>query len=874
MTVAPATRDDQAPIVKFALTWANAGCSVIPIRADGTKRPAVEWKRNQVKSIHPSSYFREFASGMGIGVVCGQVSGNLEMTELEGRATSERTLQAIGDACDDLGVGDAFARIMGDEEGYVELTPSGGIHLLYRISDHEVPGNIKIARRPATPDELARDPLDKVKVLAETRGEGGYVIVAPTSGTVHPSGLEWMVLSGEIGQIPAITWAQRNLIHQAINDVLDESPPPQSAPVTPKIPTQRTGSGQLPGDDYNERADWADILEPHGWTLHHYSGDTAYWTRPGKSKRDGHSATTGHAGIGAKDRLFVMSSATEFDADVPLSKFFVYTHYEHRGDFKAATRTLSRQGYGDQRPASMRQNVDFDWSQESNVDSPPRQPSPVEGPWEDGWDDSPEPKAEPAVTPFRLPRPVGIRDYTLSGAVVRFVDDYHRYIRYVEEEKTWRVWDGVSWVKDLGGSRVSGAFEAMTETMRAEAEALADDDPLKKPYQAHVRKLRNSSRASLTSMIASWVTASTEEFDADPRYLNLRNGVYDLVADRFLAHDPKYMLTKVAGVSYDPDAKAPRAEVFFADLLPSDQIREFTLQGLAYTLTGEADRKALFISQGASNTGKTQIAELAQGIFGDYAVSVSPGTFTRRREHGPNPELHNMRGARFVYTSETSHDIQLDEELVKRFTGKDTMSTRTLYEKPQQWIPQCVLWIATNNLPRFSSDSEAMWRRVKTIRFTSEFTDDGSSGHEAIPNIGRTLAKEEGSGLLNMLLDALRRYREAGRLVEPQELKDSIAGHRQDTDPLVQWVTEVQEKGQLVADPMATVAVSTLRRAYSVWCQDQGCGAMAAQRFGAALAALMKYEKRRSHGETVVEGWRWAGVTWNRADPLFKEKWE
>jgi hypothetical protein len=37
------------------------------------------------------------------------------------------------------------------------------------------------------------------------------------------------------------------------------------------------------GDDFNERADWADILLPVGAVLHHESGGVRYWTRPGKT---------------------------------------------------------------------------------------------------------------------------------------------------------------------------------------------------------------------------------------------------------------------------------------------------------------------------------------------------------------------------------------------------------------------------------------------------------------------------------------------------------------------------------------------------------------------------------------------------------------
>ena len=552
-----------------------------------------------------------------------------------------------------------------------------------------------------------------------------------------------------------------------------------------------------------------------------------------------------------------MSSATEFNTDEPLSKFFVYAHYNHNGDLAAATRELAGRGYGSAAPKFVKPDYDA-WDQQEP---------------KDGWDwstvDSPKKDAY-----LSLPRTSRHRqDYTITGAANRFVAEQGHFFWYVIEEKTWRCWNGTHWERDELGACVSGAFEAMTDDMLDEADRLmeqatADPDklPIAKALNKHVNSIRNANRTNILTLIANQRRISASEFDTDPRYLNLQNCVYDLLEDKPLPHHPKYMLTKVAGIEYNPDATAPRAENFFAELLPSAQMHEFVMQGLAYSLTGEADRKAAFVLQGVSNSGKTQLTELAQGVFGDYAVSVSPGTFTKRRENGPNPELHDMRGARFVYTSETSYDIALDEELVKRVTGKDTMSTRTLYEKNQRWVPQCVLWIATNNLPRFGSDAEAMWRRIKTVRFVNEFTDDGSSGHVAQPNIGRTLARVEGSGVFNLLLAALRRYRDAGCLFEPQELKDSVADHREQTDPVHQWVAVVQEKNQLRPCPGSRANFSLLRRAYAAWCIDEGFQPLAAQRFGIALGQAIKCSKQRSNGETWVVDWEWSGANWITGD--------
>jgi hypothetical protein len=102
----------------------------------------------------------------------------------------------------------------------------------------------------------------------------------------------------------------------------------------------RDDGGLLPGEDFEQRATWEEILEPHGWTKDRTVGEEIHWTRPGKD--GGTSATTGHnAGL----HVFT-SSAPPFGANENYSKFAVYALLEHTGDFSAAAKALSEQGYG------------------------------------------------------------------------------------------------------------------------------------------------------------------------------------------------------------------------------------------------------------------------------------------------------------------------------------------------------------------------------------------------------------------------------------------------------------------------------------------------------------------------------------------------
>lgn len=326
---------DTARLIRAAQVWYDAGCCVIPAKADGTKRPFGNWTEYQQQRPTWQQIEQWLNSGQydGFGIICGQVSGGLEMFEIEGRAAD--LYDPLGMRMIEHGYADLWHRLC---TGYREKTPSGGFHWLLRVDQPR--HNLKLARRPATTDELIDKPDETIKVLIETRGEGGFTIVAPSGGRTHPDGLNWQRVEGAPARIPVITVEERDALH-AIAATFDQLPTDDPAP--PRSSSTRDPlDGLRPGDDYNQRANWADILT--GWTYTGQLGGAATWRRPGKNI--GISATTGR---NDGDNLYVFSTSTPFDTEKPYSKFAAYTLLEHSGDWAAAARALRRNGYGQQR---------------------------------------------------------------------------------------------------------------------------------------------------------------------------------------------------------------------------------------------------------------------------------------------------------------------------------------------------------------------------------------------------------------------------------------------------------------------------------------------------------------------------------------------
>lgn len=330
MTAVP---DDQ-DMLAAALAAYDAGLCVVRAATDGTKKPVGYWQRWQQQRPTRDQVIAWFSSGhAGMGTICGEVSGGLEMFELEGR------VGAAGR--------DEFARRMkaaGHEflwrkllDGLVVISPSDGRHFVYRV-DGPVDGNTKLARNAAS------------ETLIETRGEGGFVVLPPSHGTVHPSGRSWQRSRGTFESIATLTAAEREALF-AVARSFDEAPAPK--PVQPVATSHRAQVQQWQrgsvGDSWYDAV--VDHLE-HTWTmralLEHYGWTHVYDDRHGRQLLRRPGKDEGVSGsVNGNGRFHPFSSSTPFpsaaaDKGSPTYDLLdVIATYEHQGDRDAAAREIA-----------------------------------------------------------------------------------------------------------------------------------------------------------------------------------------------------------------------------------------------------------------------------------------------------------------------------------------------------------------------------------------------------------------------------------------------------------------------------------------------------------------------------------------------------
>lgn len=776
--------------------WQAAGVSVVPIVAKN--QPAIRWKPYQLRVPNLDEVHDWWGNGhsYGLAVICGNVSGNLEMTELEARALTSTALTDIANSADALGCGETWDRLL---SGYVQQSPTGGMHLVYRISDHEVPGNEKIAMdREAVNDDGIIQPL----VLSETRGEGGYFVGAPSPGSCHPSGQPWLLAVGTPGVVPVVSWEQRCLVHKAIFIALDTAsrhqprvlPQParmiEAAPGTvspPQASVPRTGAASLtPGDHWASVTDWADILEPVGWTLFEQSTDgERLWVRPGKDRRDGHSASTDYRG---KPGLYVWSTSTGLDTEVPLTKLFIYSHYAFAGDMSACAKALARQGYGSQQRGEVRSLIE-------------------------GELDLPRPVMAPVMESVT---------YSDMSNAMRLWERVKDRFRWVNEAGMYYMFDGVRWAPEHKSILMR---EWLQEALIMFKQAKADDNLKALKWATSCANLAKTNAAMSMMKSLDGVSISMSDMDLLNDRINVLNGELDLETGTLEPHDPTHLMTRVMKAEYDPDATAPNWDSFLAQVLPNEDTRRYVQRAVAYTLLGRSDHRSFFIVYGPSGTGKSQFLSTLEHVFHEYAASAAEGTF-RPGQGSLTNDLHGLRNKRLITTSETADGSSFNESLMKRLTGRDQIVSRELYQSNVTWTPECTVWIATNHPPRFNSDDNAIWRRAKLVPFLTEFGKDQPD----IPDYARKYLYAEANGILNWILEGVRDFLAHG-LGEPDDVLQAQIAHREQSDSVVRFLEDQFQEEVLVPEPDGQIRTQELYLLYEDWCRAQGEKRLGSRRF-------------------------------------------
>lgn len=448
------------------------------------------------------------------------------------------------------------------------------------------------------------------------------------------------------------------------------------------------------------------------------------------------------------------------------------------------------------------------------------------------------PAKTPAQATQQPPRP---EHFTDLGNTYRLIRQYGGDLRHVTGWG-WLAWDGARWQRDdkpayvmskavalglygdaqdlLGQARKHlETAQRAAELGDGKAEAIAQDRA--KDLQGRAAALASWAKASQSrgkieaavklAESEPSVSATSEDFDADPWLLNCANGTIDLRTGELRPHTRGDLLTRLAPVPYDPTAICPTWDAFLTHIMGGNaDMLGFLQRAVGYSLTGSVQEQCLFFPYGGGANGKSTFLKAILSMLGrDYAKQAAPELLTVGQDRHPT-ELADLAGVRFVASIEVAEGKRLAEALVKQLTGGDPVKARLMRQDFFQFDPAFKIWLAANHKPVVKGTDFAIWRRIRLIPFTVTIPEA-----EQDKRLGDKLHAEL-AGILAWAVRGCLAWQRDG-LGVPATVTAATEAYRAESDELAGFLEEridLEERGQEQAGP--------LYRAYHDWAEANG----------------------------------------------------
>ena len=372
------------------------------------------------------------------------------------------------------------------------------------------------------------------------------------------------------------------------------------------------------------------------------------------------------------------------------------------------------------------------------------------------------------------------------GNASRFVDLYRGKVRYCPVFKKWLFWDGTRWILAEADS-VTELAKSVPRHMYSEAAKTKNDD-YRGNLVTHARRLECESRLNgMVSLAKSdpAISIRPKQLDQDPWLLNVQNGTIDLRSGNIREHSPSDYITKLAPVTYDPNAECPFWLGFIKRVLNGDpKLIAYLQRALGYSLTGLTTEQVLFVLFGLGANGKSTLGETWRGLLGDYAaVSPTETLLVRKGESIPN-DIARLVGKRFVLAIETEDGRRLASARVKQLTGGDTVTGRFLHQEFFEYRPEFKIFLLANHRPIIRDTTHSIWRRIHVVPFDVQLSEE-----ERDKDLPEKLQSEL-PGILNWGIEGCLKWQRDG-LQAPDCVKAANATYRREMDLLQSFLDEI-----------------------------------------------------------------------------------
>ena len=299
---------------------------------------------------------------------------------------------------------------------------------------------------------------------------------------------------------------------------------------------------------------------------------------------------------------------------------------------------------------------------------------------------------------------------------------------------------------------------------------------------------------------------SFDDLDADERYINFKNGLYDVERRELVPHDPEVLSTIQLQFDYDPlRTDKPVFDKFMNDLFTREDgeidrdsmkiLQEFCGLAISNIYVYRA-KKALFLCSIRGNTGKSVLMNLIQKIMGEENVTSVP--IQHMNENTGRFTMGTALGKRLIINGDQTESDIADSSYFKQLTGGDRTKMEMKNQKPLMVRFRGGIMVGCNGLPSFVDDKgEHVFERLLLIMCTNVIPEekrDATLLDKMRPEI---------PAITNWFLEGLQRLIENGyKFTRSAAAEEAVNEYRQRLDSVYRFISEWNGTLTIGGDPV------------------------------------------------------------------------
>jgi len=338
----------------------------------------------------------------------------------------------------------------------------------------------------------------------------------------------------------------------------------------------------------------------------------------------------------------------------------------------------------------------------------------------------------------------------------------------------------------------------------------------------HIPKATAKYVAETLAYIRAYTHIERKEIDNNQdRYINFANGLFDLDKWVLIEHDPEIRNIAQLPVRYDPNAKCPTIDKYFADCeLTEESIK--TLEEFAgYCLTPDMKLQKAIMLYGNGSNGKSVFINLLKIILGKEYVS---GESLQNLENDKY-RVANLYGKRLNAFPDLKDTPLQTNEVFNTLTGNDLELTgERKYQQSFSFKPTVKLLFSANKPPFAYSDNYAYYRRWILIEFPKTF--EKNEIDEAI--LEKMTTDEEMSGFVNKMLEGLKRLQQNRKFTYNPDVDEVGKQYRMQSENVT--VFEEECIRDCVGNENPTEK-NLVYKFYELWCKQKNLVAVTPTKF-------------------------------------------